>query len=291
MLALLGLTLWACGDGGFTNQDQADAATSSSGEAPPVGDDDGNGDDDAASTPRDDGGSSSSSGDPGPGPTEQCPHQADADGFFTLTSPEGDYTVRLPPGHDAARPSRLFVALKGCGDNAANFATWAAVPYALRASQDYIAISVGGRDGECWEVPEDAALVSAAIEHVRSCFAVHQKQVVIGGYDSGGQLAFSMAMADANKFAGILVEHASLSSAVGASKVASTLAAAAWKLPVSIRAGINDEYYPIATMRSDVEKMQTAGFPAELFETQNEHGGETDDWEALLPKMAAWAAP
>ncbi len=109
---------------------------------------------------------------PGPGPTQSCPFTADADGFFTLSSPNSDYVVRLPPGYDVVNPvpQRLLVAMHGCGDTAYNFATSAAVPSALRASQNYIAISIGGRDGLCWNVPGNAGLVSAAITHVRSCF-------------------------------------------------------------------------------------------------------------------------
>lgn len=283
---------WACG-GGFTTSSQDDPEgsssggelSSSSGEIPNVSNET------DASTPSDNDASSSSSGDPGPGPTSQCPYSADANGFFTLQSAAGPYTVRLPPSYDANTPARLLVAIKGCGDNAANFATWAAVPWSMRTTQDYIAISVGGRDGECWEVPGDASLVKAAIEHVRSCFAVHQKKIVIGGYDSGARLAYATAFEDASQYAGVLIEHASLTSTVGSRNVDRTLADAAWKLPIAIYAGRNDEYYPIATVRSEVATMRAAGFPVDLTETDREHGGDTADWEALLPKMASWAAP
>lgn len=281
---------WACGDGS-----SAEDHGSSSGADDSVTDDDG--DDDGpdldAQAPTDGGGSSSSSGAPGPGPTQKCPFTADADGFFTLQGPSGDYTARLPPGYDplTGAPLRLFVALKGCGDNAANFATWAGVPYALRSTQDYLAIAVGGRDGACWKLSEDTALVTAAIEHVRSCFSVHQKQIVLGGYDSGGELALAVAMHDASSYAGVLVEHSTLSSAVGTGQVDATLANAAWKIPVAIVAGTEDLDYPIAKVRADVEKMQTAGFPTELIETNDAHGGETDDWVTLLPKMSSWNAP
>lgn len=242
------------------------------------------------------GGSSGTAGfdasaDPGDAPSGSCPRTPDADGFFTLSDGAVSYVARLPPSYNAAAPLPLLVSLKGCYDNAQNFATWAGVPYGLRATQSYINISVGGRDGECWNRATDAARVSAAIAHVRSCFYVDQKKIVLAGYDSGGELAYAMAMQDASAYAGVLIEHASLSAAVGSSKVDAALAAAAWKLNVSVRAGTADEDTPIATMRSDRDKMLAAGFPVEMVETAAGHGGDSVDWEALIPTMSGWLAP
>ena len=237
------------------------------------------------------GGVTSSGGSSGPGLDPQtCPHTADEQGFFSLQSGSGDYFVRLPVGYDGSRAAPLFVALKGCFDNAQNFATWAGAPYDVRATQDYVAISVGGRDGECWTAA-DTALVNAAITHVQTCFAIDPKKIVIGGYDAGGLLAFRMGFAEANRFAGLLVEHASLSAAVGAGKVDETLNAAAWKLNVAIVAGRQDEYYGIDVVRADVGKMQTAGFPVQLEETDDAHGGETRDWVSLIGKSRGWTTP
>jgi len=230
---------------------------------------------------------------PGPGPTQTCTITKDTNGFFKLTSTKSDYIARLPASYSVSnpQPTRLVVSLHGCGDTALNHATWAAVPYALRNTQDYIAISVGGRDGSCWTVPADSAIVDAAIQHVRSCFYVHQKKIVLAGYSSGGDLTYSMSMTQAARWAGILIEHSDLTQNVGASKVDSVLAGAAWKLNVSIRAGDNDTIYPIATVKSDFNKMVAAGFPAELVETADTHSGTSTDWEALLSKMGTWQAP
>lgn len=232
--------------------------------------------------------------DPGPGPTQQCVINKDSNGFFTLTSPKSDYIVRLPPSYSVQnpQPTRLLVSLHGCGDTAMNHATWAAVPYALRATQDYIAISVGGREGTCWTVPGDSALVFAAITHVRSCFFVHQKKIVLAGYSSGGDLTYLTSMKNAATFAGILIEHSDLTQNVGANNVAATLAGAAWKLNVAIRAGTADTVYPIATVRADRDKMIAAGFPMNYDETPDTHNGTSDDWALyLIPKMANWTAP
>jgi poly(3-hydroxybutyrate) depolymerase len=232
--------------------------------------------------------------DPGPGPTQSCTTSPDANGFFTLTSAASSYVVRLPVGYDVGhpRPSRLLVALHGCGDTALNFATWAAAPYALRAQQNYIAISVGGRDSACWNTVTDGALVAAAIAHVRSCFYVHQERIVLAGYSSGGDLAYKLAMTDALVYAGVLIEHSSLSSAVGSPNVDSVLAAAGWKLNVGHTAGINDSVYLIATVRSDRDKIIAHGFPMQYREDSSTHDGSSSDWDSyLIPLMAKWTLP
>ena len=232
---------------------------------------------------------------PGPGPTQSCPFTADANGFFTLSSPDSDYVVRLPPGYDVVNPvpQRLLVAMHGCGDTALNFATFAAVPFALRANQNYIAISIGRRDGQCWNVPADAVLVSAAITHVRSCFYVHQHRIVLAGYSSGGMLAYNMAMTDALTYAGVLIENSGLSQAVGGvGNVDAVLGAAGWLINVAHTARIQDASFPIAGVRVDRDKMLAHGFPLQYRELDGPHDGTPADWsDYLIPLMAGWVSP
>lgn len=230
--------------------------------------------------------------DPGPAPTQTCTYTKDNAGFFKLTSPSSDYWVRLPPTYDekAPKPTRLLVALHGCGDTALNFATWGAAPQAIRATQDYIAISIGGRDGQCWTMNTDGALATAAITHLRSCFYVHQKKIVLAGYSSGGMLAYRMGFLDAGKYAGILIENSGLSQGVG--NVATALSGAAWKINVAHSARTEDQSFLIAGVRSDRDKMIAASFPLQYRELPGDHNGTSDDWSGfLLPKMATWAAP
>ena len=231
---------------------------------------------------------------PGPGPTASCPIIADDDGFFQLTSAKSDYWVRLPPDYDlqTPRPRRLLVALHGCGDTAFKFATWAAVPAALRASQDYIAISIGGGDGRCWDLRQDPDLVTAAIAHVRSCFYVHQKQIVLGGFSSGGMLAYKLAMSDAGTYAGVLIEDSGLSQGLDGGSVDAALTNAAWKINIAHTARTRDGLFAIAGVRADRDKMIARGFPLQYRELDGVHSGNPDDWsEFLIPKMAGWASP
>lgn len=224
------------------------------------------------------------------GPT--CAFTPDADGFFKLTSPKGDYWVRLPPKYDKTKAARLLFGFHGCGDNALNFATWAIVPYALRTTQDYIGASLGGRDGACWTISTDTAVAQAALAHIASCFAIDPKKTVLAGYSSGGGMAFSMGFGDAAKYAGILIENSGLSQAVGGGNVTKVLGAVAWKIDVAQSARIGDGSYAIAGIRADRDKMLAAGIPLLYRELDGTHDGTTDDWALyLIPKMATWTAP
>ena len=57
----------------------------------------------------------------------------------------------VPPTYDGNTPVHLLVGLHGCGDNAQNFASWAVNPFDTRKKQEHIGISIGGRDGQCWQ--------------------------------------------------------------------------------------------------------------------------------------------
>ncbi|MEO7093630.1 MAG: hypothetical protein ABI175_10295 [Polyangiales bacterium] len=222
-----------------------------------------------------------------------CTYTKDAEGFFKLTSPKSDYWVRLPPGYDAdPKPRTLLFGMHGCGDTAKNFATWAIVPYALRTTQSYIGVSLGGREGACWTISTDVATAQAALTHVQSCFNVNAKKIVLAGYSSGGGMAFSMGLKSAGSYAGILIENSGLSQAVGSSNVATVLSSAAWKINVAQSARISDGSYAIAGIRSDRDKLKAAGFPLQYQELDGGHDGTSDDWSGfLIPKIAAWSAP
>lgn len=236
-----------------------------------------------------DGATPTSDSDPGPGPTETCPVTADAQGFFTLST-DIDHVARLPIGYDATKPYPLLVAIHGCGDTALNFATWGAAPYDLRATQSYIAISIGGRDDDCWNLASDIPSVEAAIARTEACFYVNRKKVVLAGYSSGGMMAYKMGMTGAAAYAGILIENSGLKAGVG--NVDAALAAVAWKINVAHTARLDDGSFPIAPVRADRDKMLAAQIPLTYRELPGTHDGTTDDWaQFLIPAMTDWTAP
>jgi pimeloyl-ACP methyl ester carboxylesterase len=226
-------------------------------------------------------------GGPGPKPSRQCAQNKDAMGFFTLKSPKSDYVVRLPVGYNVATPMPypMLVALHGCGDTAASFATWGATTYDTLPKQDYIAVSVGGRDGACWELASDEAIVLAAIDDVRQCFYAHDRKITLAGFSSGGSLAYQLGLKNAKRFAGILVEHASIPSR-------DMLGSASRKIPIAATGGKRDTYFPPKVYQADWNALRAAGFPIETQELDVTHDGTSEEWAGfLLPKFGKWVAP
>jgi predicted esterase len=123
--------------------------------------------------------------------------------------------------------------------------------------------------------------------------------VVIGGYSSGGDLAYRTAFYNANTFAGLLAENTSPFRDTGSSQ-SDSLAAAAWKFNVVHLAHSQDETYPIAGVKDEVNAMKDAGFPVTFVERPGTHadpdtadsGTDHDLRTILLPHMNDdWQSP
>jgi len=241
------------------------------------------------------GGSSGTPADPfagaGPKPTGTCSVTKDANGFFVRNSGKGSYVAYVPKSYDGNSPMRAVVGLHGCGDNAMNFASWGVNPLATRATQTHIGISVGSETGnnKCWSMGGDDDKVLAAVDDLSKCFWIHQKKIVVGGFSSGGQLAYRVGMMKASRFAGILIENSTLSAGGNPTTL---LGSAAWKIRVAHRAHTGDTVFPLATVRSDWTKIQAQSFPLATSEVPGGHDGNSEDWAGwLLPQSAGWVAP
>jgi predicted peptidase len=143
---------------------------------------------------------------------------------LTLDDSESNYWVNVPPGYDSTHqtPYTLFVWMHGCGGESSGDI------YTISPDdRDWISVAVGGREDACWDVNSDSAKVLAAIASVKTHFNINPKRVIIGGYSSGGDLAYRTAFYNANLFAGLLAENTSPFRDTGSSADQS-LAAAAW---------------------------------------------------------------
>jgi predicted esterase len=226
----------------------------------------------------------------GPKPTASCTVSKDADGFFTRSSSKSSYVAYVPASYDGSKPVRLIVGLHGCGDSAYNFATWGVNPYDTRATQQHIGISIGGQDGNCWNLGVDDDKVLAAVDDISKCFWVHQKKVAIAGFSSGGQLAYRVGLKQASRFAAILIEDSGLYAADN--NPDALLANASWKVHVAHRTHTSDPVFPLAKVKADWVKTTAAGFPLLASETPGGHDGVSQDWANwLIPQSAAWTAP
>jgi predicted esterase len=215
-------------------------------------------------------------------PSKTCTQKVDAEGFFEFGTLKS--TVRLPPGGTGALP--LVIGLHGCGDAAKTFAQWAISPPEGRKSQSYIALSVGGRDGACWDVKADEDKVQAELTEALACFAVDRKKIFIAGYSSGGQLAYQVGLKNAKRYAAILIEHSSIPNRDV------LLAGTARPIEVAAIGAINDTNFPPAVFNVDWSALRGRGHTIDTQTLPIDHNGRSQDWLGfLLPKVKIWKAP
>jgi predicted esterase len=206
-------------------------------------------------------------------PTDPVPYTKNS--VFTLTSSKSTYWVYVPTAYDDSHntPITLLVWLHGCG----GMSSGDIYSVSPGGSQSWVSITVGGREGDCWNVNDDTALVLAAISDIETHFNIAPRRIVLGGYSSGGDLAYRMAFYNAKLFAGLLIENSSPFRDTGSTQSAS-LAAAAWKFNVVHLAHLQDTTYPIDGVRTETDAVKNAGFPLTRIEVD---GGHYDDAEAM----------
>ncbi len=227
-----------------------------------------------------------------PKPTSQCTVSKDANGFFFRTSAKSSYVAYVPSSYTAKAPMRVVVGLHGCSDTAMNFATWGISPWVTRSTQQHIGISVDGASGgaagsnSCWTKGSDDDKVLAAVDDLAKCFWLDRSKLTIAGYSSGGELAYKVALANADKFDGLLIEDSGLYANASPDQL---LANAAWKLPIAHIAHTDDTVFPLSQVEADWVKTTAAGFPLSTKVVAGTHSGTSDDWNTfLLAKITAW---
>lgn len=203
----------------------------------------------------------------------------------------GGSWVSVPSSYDKTHqtPAELFVWLHGCGGNSQGEIGDVMSP----PTGPYVALAVGGREGDCWYVGTDDQAVLNAIAMVKSHFNVDPKRVVIGGYSSGGDESYRLAFQRNGSFAGVLALNTTPFRDTGVDRNASL--AVSYKFPVVHLAHTGDTTYDIATVRSETDAMANAGFPITRVERSGVHydSNTFPDMKAvLLPHLwDGWRAP
>ena len=211
---------------------------------------------------------------------------------FTLTSSRSKYWTFVPRSYDGSHhtPTTLFVWMHGCGGQSSGD-IYTVDP---GGDQDWITIAPGGREGDCWNPGNDQGLVLTAIRNVKTHFNINPRRVILGGYSSGGDLAYRLAFYHAHQFAGVLAENTSPFRDTGSSQ-SESLAAASWKFNVVHLAHTEDEVYPIQGVRQETNAMAAAGFPITRVERPGTHYDNRTDSDLqtiLLPHIDdGWLSP
>ncbi len=191
---------------------------------------------------------------------------------FTVGDADGRYWAFVPDDYDGSTPYELLVWLHGCGGDHGEL--WSAADYWDESK--YIAIAPDGAEGGCWDMTRGQGRVLTAIYDAISHFNIDPRRVVIGGYSSGGDLAYRTAFFHAKVFAGVLATNTSPFRDTGAS-AADALAAATWKFNVRHVLHTCDGTYPADGVRAELQQMLDAGWTAGVTLTKVERAGHHYD--------------
>jgi predicted esterase len=240
---------------------------------------------------------------------DYLPTTYDTNGFFHHTTALTDYYGYRPNNtYNDAVPINLFVWMHGKGGNAKGD-MWKIAPAETRESQSYIAISLAGREGgsqgDHWEVNVDGPKLLAAVKDVQRYFNINPQKIYVGGYSSGGHMAYRHGLENAATFAGILVENSDPlhQGTVTGTTPEALMTSASWKIKIAHLAHKGDTAYPITTVRSHIGTLRANGFPVALIEKDGSHfdpddpinktGTDYDLKTELLPYLDKedWVSP
>jgi predicted esterase len=222
---------------------------------------------------------------------------------FELQGPQSPYWIYIPSSYDDSHqtPTKLFLWMHGCGGDSGGDI----YNVSPGGAQDWISISLGGRDGACWNMEADQEKVLGAIADVKTHFNVSAREVILGGYSSGGDLAYRTAFYNSRQIAGVLAEDTTPFRDTGSSQQDS-IAAASHKFDVVHLLHLQDTTYPKETVRAETEAMKAAGFPLQRIEVDGTHydnpgaivngnpvpGTDADVGIHLLPHIGdGWTSP
>lgn len=215
-------------------------------------------------------------------PTDPIAHPTDEP--FAVSDGAVHYYGFVPGSYDASNQTAtpLLIWLHGC-DGEAEGDAWVVDPGAEGAPQDWLTLSLAGREGGaegvCWTPSVDEAKVMAALADFETHFNVNPQRVILAGYSSGGDLAYRTGFRHSSTFAGLLIEN-STPFRDTESSAAESLAAATTKFHIVALAHLQDTTYPIATVKQETDEVKAAGFPLELIERPGEHFNEPGEMVA-----------
>ncbi|HEX7738653.1 MAG TPA: CARDB domain-containing protein, partial [Marmoricola sp.] len=137
------------------------------------------------------------------------------------------FVAYVPSTYKPGTKARLLIWLHACGGRSADD-IWTVADW---WGYNYIAVAPLAREGKCWNVNDDPALVLATIAEAEKDFTIAPRRVFIGGYSSGGDLAYRTAFYNSTRFAEVLAMNTSPFRDTG-STAAESLAAATTKFHV-----------------------------------------------------------
>lgn len=191
---------------------------------------------------------------------------------FTMNTTTTNVTnwAFVPNAYDSTHktPSKLFVWLHGCGGQS----QYDISMVSFMSNQDWLSLAPGGRETTCWSgVSTDGPKILAAIDEMRSHFNIDPKKIVLGGYSSGGDIGYVLAMQNSKLFAGVLFENTTPNAAALALASSVNDSGLPYRFNVVHLAHLRDTTYPISKTRANMALLKSYGFPVVLLEKDGTH--------------------
>jgi phospholipase/carboxylesterase len=181
------------------------------------------------------------------------------------------HTLYEPPG---SGPHPTILALHGWGANALDLLGLspylAGGQFLVLCPQGPVEVPLGGPLGYGWfpitsGAPPDPGAFQRSVDALRSFldeagrrYPIDARKVVALGFSQGGVLAYSLALAEPERFAGLVA----LSSWLPPQLAEQSPAAGRDRLPTLIHHGTSDEVIPIERARESLEGLRRLGVPA-----------------------------
>jgi hypothetical protein len=228
-------------------------------------------------------------------PTDPIAHAVDEP--FLVDAGTASYYAFVPASYDPSNQTAtpLLVWAHGCSGEAEGEA-WVVDPDG-EDPQDWLTLSLAGRESpgdECWVPSVDEAKVMTAIADFETHFNVDRRRVILGGYSSGGDLAYRTGFRHSSTFAGLLIANSSPFRDTQSTQ-AESLAAATTKFHIVHLAHAQDTTYKLGEVEPEIAAVRAAGFPTEFIVRSGQHyDSHTDDdiRNYLLPHIDdGWLAP
>jgi predicted esterase len=210
----------------------------------------------------------------------------------------GGYYGYVSLGYDPNQPTALLVWLHGCqGRSEYDIGTFHA-----NDAQSFVTIApigaengVGGSNG-CWRTPPagqgDEQRVMNAAYDAAGHFNLDPDKLVLGGYSSGGDLAYRTGYLFSDQVDAVLAANSAPFRDTGITPA--VLQTGITKFRVVHLAHTEDTTYPVATVRSELKQLTDAGFPVTSIERPGTHydepaqgvpGTDLDIVNLLLPQV------
>jgi hypothetical protein len=237
---------------------------------------------------------------PAPTPTPPCVPSTgpiaynEGEAFHHATGCGVEYWGYVPSAYDPSASMPLMVWMHGCEGESEGDA-YVVGTKAEEEPEPWLTLSLGGRDGGCWNpLSETEPLVVAALADFETHFNVDHHRVYLGGYSSGGDLAYRTGFRHSSTFAALLIENSAPFRDTESTQ-AESLGAATTKLHIAHLAHAEDEVYELAEVESELNAVKAAGFPVSLKVRPGTHSDANTDEDLrtyLLPKIdEGWTSP